>query len=79
MWLTRCFVFGAPENTKYQIPKTKYTSDTGHTRKKLLEQWVHQAAGHSESACVLARPIRRVESADSFLGAILGKYKYKYK
>ena len=35
---------------KYQIPNTKYTCDTGQTRNKLLEQWVHlanHAAGHS--------------------------------
>ena len=41
-------------NTKYQIPNTKYqipnTCDTGQTRNKLLEQWVHltnHAAAHS--------------------------------
>ena len=37
---------------KYQIPNTKYTCDTGQTRNKLLEQWVHlanHAAGHSGS------------------------------
>ena len=33
-----------------QIPNTKYTRDTGQTRNKLLEQWVHltnHTAGHS--------------------------------
>ena len=38
----------AHAHTKYQTPK--YTCDTGQTRNKLLEQWVHltnRAAGHS--------------------------------
>ena len=38
------------ELVKYQIPNTKCTCDTGQTRNKLLEQWVHlanHAAGHS--------------------------------
>ena len=35
---------------KYKIQNTKYTCDTGQTRNKLLEQWVHltnHTAGHS--------------------------------
>ena len=36
--------------TKYKNTNTKYTCDTGQTRNKLLEQWVHltnHTAGHS--------------------------------
>ena len=39
--------------TKYEISNTKYTSDTGQTRNKLLEQWVHltnHTAGHERAS-----------------------------
>ena len=43
---TLCFV----ESEKYRTPNAKYTYNTGRTRNKLLEQWVHltnHTAGHS--------------------------------
>ena len=37
----RFLICACPADVKYQIPNTKYTCNTGQTRNKLLEQWVH--------------------------------------
>ena len=55
----------AAENTNTNT-NTKYTCDTGQTRNKLLEQWVHltnHTAGHSNKATAPERSSRRPSRA----------------
>ena len=53
------------ETNKYKIQNSKYTCDTGQTRNKLLEQWVHRTDHASEHSAIVVTCARIHERAST--------------